>query len=634
MADDQIAYSAVLDTGNFDAGMEVITGALRRVGEIALDTFIAAGQAVVGFAADSFQSALDAEVAMTRIEQVIESTGGAAGLTADDVAALGVQFQNLAGGTDDTVIAIEEMALRMGNISKDEMPAFIQTTLDLAAATGQDAVSAARLLAQAQEDPISALSRFRRMGILFTEDQQAQIKAMVESGDAAGAFALVMGRVTEATGGAAAAQAGTLAGQWEIFKNTISEAGEAVATALLPALHEFTDQVLPILIPFITQLATDFGNVVAEFIAGESPLTTIQDKLAEFQPIIQAVSDVWNNTLLPALQGAWAWIQAELIPLWNEIFGILMEGAQTALPQLTDFWNNVLMPALQNFWAWTQANILPLLSQLWDWIKINLPVAIQTLVDFYNNVWLPAQIAITTWIIDNVFPMLGTLFDWLQTNIPIAIQTVSDFWNNTLLPAITAVWAFIEDPLMPLFEALEEFLSATFTLATTALAGLWENVLQPALEKVWDFLDKNVFPLFRELGAWLQDTFGPIVQGLVDGALAALSGVWDGIVSGIQGAIKWLGDMADKINSITLPDWLTPGSPTPFETGLRGITAAMRDLNRMGLTALVSAPAPAYAMASPSYSTSSQTNYNYAPSYGSAPNQPSRDFATMRALGD
>ena len=154
---------------------EIAIGALRRVGEIAVDALFQAGAAVGQFVTDSFESALQAEQQMTRIENVIRATGGAAGLTAERAAELGVQFQNLAGGTDDTVLAIEEMALRMGNVTAEQMPQFIQTALDLAAATGVDAVSGARLLAQAQEDPVSALMRFRRQGILFSEQQEEQI---------------------------------------------------------------------------------------------------------------------------------------------------------------------------------------------------------------------------------------------------------------------------------------------------------------------------------------------------------------------------------------------------------------------------------------------------------------------------
>jgi phage-related protein len=561
MADsDTLAYSATLDTGNFDAGMEVITGALRRVGEIALDTFIAAGEAVVGFAADSFQSALDAEQAMTRIEQVIQSTGGAAGLTADDVAALGVQFQNLAGGTDDTVIAIEEMALRMGNISKDEMPAFIQTTLDLAAATGQDAVSAARLLAQAQEDPISALGRFRRMGIQFTDAQKEQIKTLTDAGDTAGAFALVMDRVTEATGGAAAAQAGTLAGQWEIFKNTISEAGEAAASALLPTLHEFTDQILPVLVPLVTDLGNRFGAAFAVILDVAIPAlqqfaSEGQTQFSAFVIAVQPVVDAAGN-LVAVFMASMPQIEQTVQNMVTFVQGLIEQFGPTIVANVTTALNQ-----MTTFWQAHGAQIMAIVQITFEFISVTVGVAL-------------------------------TL---LSAALALAMEAINGDWSGAWETVKTTFVSVMDSILSIVGIDLDSFIETwkgTFDLALQIIQTVWGNI-----------------------------------QSAISGAIGGIIGSINGVIGAIQAFI-------DKILSIpALPDWLSPGSPTPFEMGLRGITSALRDLSQMGLTALVSAPAPAYAMASPSYSTSSLVNYNYAPTYGSAPNQPSRDFATMRALG-
>jgi hypothetical protein len=133
--------------------------------------------------------------------------------------------------------------------------------------------------------------------------------------------------------------------------------------------------------------------------------------------------------------------------------------------------------------------------------------------------------------------------------------------------------------LFPFLKSLSDFLGAVFGVAITALAGLWQKVLQPALKEVWEFLNEKVFPLFKELGKWLKETFGPILDGIVKGALAGLKSAFEGISGAIKDATQWLSDMAAKISSIKLPGWLTPGSPTPFEMGLRGIASALKDVN-------------------------------------------------------
>ena len=60
-----------------------------------------------------------------------------------------------------------------------------------------------------------------------------------------------------------------------------------------------------------------------------------------------------------------------------------------------------------------------------------------------------------------------------------------------------------------------------------------------------------------------------------------------------------------ELQEINLPDWLIPGSPTPFELGLRGITDAMTDLGRIGAPNLQMALAGA----------GNTTNYNFEANY-------------------
>jgi len=410
----------------------------------------------------------------------------------------------------------------------------------------------------------------------------------------------------------------TVAGQ---IVTTLTQVGAFIMGTLLPTLINlgtwFTTQGIPALQNFWVLVQTNLLPALGQLGA-------------------------WFTTQgLPALQGFWAWVQANLLPLLTQLWGIFAQGGTQTLPQLTTFWNTVLMPALMNFWVWVQANLLPLLTEFWTWFQVNLPVAVQALVDVWNTVLLPALIAYWTWMVATLFPLLGQLWTWLQANLPAALQTLSNFWTGTLQPAITAVWAWITGTLIPMltslwtwlkttvpaalqmlsnfwtgtllpaitsvwswmsvtlfpfFKWLEHFLSAVFNLTLTALAGVWQNVVLPALKSVWSFLNDKVFPIFKSIGDYvsvtlspvfkavgdyLRDTLGPILSGLASGGLTAVKGAFDGISSAISGVTDWLQRMADKINSIHLPDWATPGSPTPFELGLRGMASALGDLTSM-----------------------------------------------------
>ena len=202
----------------------------------------------------------------------------------------------------------------------------------------------------------------------------------------------------------------------------------------------------------------------------------------------------------------------------------------------------------------------------------------------WNNNWFGIRDTLTN-IWNNILkPAFEKVVEWLQVNIPLAIQTLSNFWNNTLLPAINKVWSFISTYILPIFQAIIDIATTLGSIVLTALAGFWQNVLQPALENVWKFINDKVMPIFRDVMEFIRDQLGPKVQWLADKVFTPLANTLEG---GVKRALDWLHEKLDKIASFLknfkLPDWLTPGSPTPFELGLWGIVDAMEVLNRSSL---------------------------------------------------
>lgn len=300
------------------------------------------------------------------------------------------------------------------------------------------------------------------------------------------------------------------------------------------------------------------------------------------------LTTVWQTVLLPAIQSVWNWLSTVLIPFFRDVIvPWLATNIPIALQALGDFWTNVLKPAIETVWNWLSTVLIPFFRDvIIPWLSENIPVALQALSDFWTNVLKPAIETVWNWLSTVLIPFFqDVIIPWLAENIPAALQTLSDFWTNTLKPAIEIVWEFIQNSIIPLFQALADLISTVLGVAITALTGLWENVLLPAITAVWDFISASLSPIIQTISDLFNNTFGPAIDE-AGGTLGILKGIFDGIGSAISSVIGWIQNMIEALSNIELPAWLTPGSPTPFEIGLRGISAAMKELAITGLPQL------------------------------------------------
>lgn len=158
-------------------------------------------------------------------------------------------------------------------------------------------------------------------------------------------------------------------------------------------------------------------------------------------------------------------------------------------------------------------------------------------------------------------PVLAQVGTWLKDNLPKAITTLKTFWENQLFPALQRVWSWIKANLLPVWESIAKLLGTTVVLAVVLIVGAVKNILIPAFEKL--------LPHLKTAVTWVGDK---------------LVGAFNGIRSAIDWVTTKLGNFITKLTNIpALPDWLTPGSPTPFEIGLLGIAKAMNKVNHTGL---------------------------------------------------
>jgi phage-related minor tail protein len=168
----------------------------------------------------------------------------------------------------------------------------------------------------------------------------------------------------------------------------------------------------------------------------------------------------------------------------------------------------------------------------------------------------------------NLQPTFETLKQWLGAAIPAALQWLSDMWNNVLLPALQRSWDFFQNYIWPVLVAVADVIDAVLGIAIKAVAGYILNIWLPNFQKATAWIRDNVLPVIQKVASWLSDKLGP-----------AFSWVGDKVGD----LVDWLHELADKLRNISLPDWMTPGSPTPWEIGLWGVEDALNSLSRTSL---------------------------------------------------
>lgn len=240
----------------------------KNLAKIGLGAGLAVGGAVVAGIVSSIGEASASQKAATQLNAVLKSTGGAAGVTADQAQALANSLQDVTTFSDETTLSGESMLLTFTNIGKDVFPQATRTMLDMSQALGQDVKSSAIQLGKALNDPIQGITALQRVGVSFTESQKKEIKALVLTGNTLQAQKLILAELNKEFGGSAIAAGTTLPGKLEILKNKFSDVQEKIGGAFIPFLTKLAEKLIETLGNPVVQTALDNFASFFEKIAG------------------------------------------------------------------------------------------------------------------------------------------------------------------------------------------------------------------------------------------------------------------------------------------------------------------------------------------------------------------------------
>ena len=344
------------------------TSAVKGLAKAAAGVAVVAG--AIGYKLAS--AAYESQKVMAQTTAIITATGGAAGVTAQQVSALSEKLAMQIGVDDELIQQSANLLLTFKAVQNqagegnDIFNRAVTITQDMANVFG-GADGAAKQLGKALSDPVAGLTALKKSGIDFTEQQKTQIETLVKSGQSLEAQKIILEEIENQVGGTAAASATG----FDRMKVAMGNVAETLGALLIPFIERFANFVIDNVVPYmdklagvlgtkgigglISTLADDFidlttnmgtaGNivlgVVTAFVMLKAAMLayTIAQGIANIAVVVFGVA--WNATGIGLIAAAIALIVIGLIALY-----IKFESVRTVLKAVGDVLKFVVMNAI------------------------------------------------------------------------------------------------------------------------------------------------------------------------------------------------------------------------------------------------------------------------------------------------
>jgi len=445
---------------------------------------------------DMFQQSMDAQAGLAQTNQVIASTKGVAGETAQAVLDLATKYSHLTKFSDDTVQSASNMLLTFTNIGKNVFPMATKTVLDMSQALGQDTKNSAIQLGKALNDPLTGITALQRVGVTFTQGQKDSIKAMMQHGDIAKAQGVILKELQTEFGGSAEAAGKTFPGQLKILGQSFDDLKQNVGDAVIPILQKLVGWVTSTAVPALGRFSDWFG-------------TNAAPALGRFKDAVVG--------LVTAGVGLVNWFINVKGP--GEILRDLMIGIGAAILAIKIGMFISTIPALvASFLAWAVAAgtaAIATLAAAAPFLIIGAVVAVVV-----AGVILAIQHwgQITQWLGDvwkTVSTHVGEAFSWLGTKVHDIVSGIIGWFNN----------------LAGIFKVLLGVALIVFAPIVALIAGVILAVTH------WGAIMQWFGGVFSGIGSFIHLIISSIGDAF-SGLGTKIRGVWDGVVGAIKGAIN------------------------------------------------------------------------------------------------
>lgn len=246
-------------TGRFGA-------ALKSLGIVALLATIANG--FINLIGKSQELSKEQRKTDAQLKQTLLTTGEAAGRNFEQLKKQAGDLQAVTLFGDEQTQQAQSLLLTFtkirGEVFDRSIPLIQDYATAMATASGEsvDLKSASIQVGKALNDPTKGITALSKSGVSFSESQKKVIKSLQDTGDIAGAQAIILGELETQFGGSAQAAA-KAAGTFEQTKNKFSDLLEQLGDFFVDFL-DFVSPVLDIAIDTLSQYFTILAAVIKE----------------------------------------------------------------------------------------------------------------------------------------------------------------------------------------------------------------------------------------------------------------------------------------------------------------------------------------------------------------------------------
>ncbi len=448
----------------------------------------------------------EAQQIQSQLGAVLKSTGGAAGVSAQQVNDWASALQKSTGVESDAIVSAQSLLLTFTSIKGQTFPQATQAILDMATALNHGAVpsledlkSTTMLVGKALQDPDAGLGALHRVGVNVDElkKQFTPLMSVTEK------QALILKELGTEFGGSAAAAGQTFAGQMAKVTDNLDNVKEKIfdlitSSPLLAKGFDLINDAIGKVLDFLDALQAGAGVWSFEAL-GVPP-----DVVHSIVNLTEKAQAFINNSLT-VLGNWWRHNGPFIEDAAKRIFGGLQKLISDLAPSIHDFVQTILT----RFSQWFVENG-PTISKFAELISFA-----------FTDVIVPA--IETLW--NTAAPILEGLFNVLLDLITFVMDVFEgnwqDAWTQIKNIALT-VWTAVTTAIKNFLEGIAHSMGTSLEEIGNNWKSGWDGLVLTVKTKIQDAIDA----VASTLGKWYA-----IGQNIVQGIMNGIKNQWDSLLN-------------------------------------------------------------------------------------------------------